>query len=623
MQIHELNNYSGSLGANSFFAVDDGTDTGKISAEQLLAETNSDISQLETSLNGRIDNIIAGGTAPSAAEVTDARRGANGVNYASLGAAIRTQISDEDSKIAKLTGVVDNVAYYPTFTQGGYYEGTGNFASNSSWGYTPMFEVEPNTTYYLNVPTDQYYTLYDSDQNVIPVYSGSKKFTTPSNAAFARLGVFNTRQAACVVTKDGPYESYLEDLQEIVNDQIVDKKVLTERTLIKDFILQGSELQYCNTINIDRSYKNKFVISNPDTNTSTINFNIALTYAGSRVGAASYESSVAPGESVTWDVDPELAQYGSWEGMFASSFIGFCGYLSVNEPLYVTVISEANQYIDNMRSALRTVVCDPNSTGGGVFNNIQKAIDYCKTHFDVQNESATVFLKDGTYTLNYVSARNAVINKGANRINIVGESRDGVKIVLTNTPAENNKIIEHGGPSVLKNISFYSYWDDDGSTISYVNNSYCIHNDLTFTSDEQYETAVENCYLYSESFAPVGAGLQNKQTQRYIDVESVFNSADTNPQGYNQWAPIYIHGPSNPNAADCAVVIDGCTCIAKKGTMAIVLPNVEGSLQYTDIPVSIRRTIGVTNGSTITNVSKATHDLQTDSALNNVEAWNY
>ena len=113
------------------------------------------------------------------------------------------------------------------------------------------------------------------------------------------------------------------------------------------------------------------------------------------------------------------------------------------------------------------------------------------------------------------------------------------------------------------------------------------------------------------------------QKQRYINVTAVFNSLDERTGGYNQWAPIYIHGPSQNNQSGCSVEIDGCTCIAKKGTMAIVLPNVPNMMPYTEIPVSIRRTIGVTNGSTITNVSKATHDLQTDSALNNVEAWNY
>ena len=49
----------------------------------------------ENSLGTRIDQIVApSGGAPSAAEVTDARVGADGVTYSSLGTAIRTQVNN-------------------------------------------------------------------------------------------------------------------------------------------------------------------------------------------------------------------------------------------------------------------------------------------------------------------------------------------------------------------------------------------------------------------------------------------------------------------------------------------------------------------------------------------------
>lgn len=82
MQIHELNNFTGTLGSGAYLAIDDGTDTGKISSQGLLAATEA-----------RIDNIIAG-PAPSAEEIVDARLGADGVTYPSLGDAIRDQVGD-------------------------------------------------------------------------------------------------------------------------------------------------------------------------------------------------------------------------------------------------------------------------------------------------------------------------------------------------------------------------------------------------------------------------------------------------------------------------------------------------------------------------------------------------
>lgn len=87
MQIHELNNFSGTPGASDYLATDNGTDTSKISAADLFAP-----------LNSRIDNIIAG-PAPSAEEIVDARLGADGVTYSSLGDAIRGQVTDLNTSV--------------------------------------------------------------------------------------------------------------------------------------------------------------------------------------------------------------------------------------------------------------------------------------------------------------------------------------------------------------------------------------------------------------------------------------------------------------------------------------------------------------------------------------------
>lgn len=85
MEIRELNTFSGTPGASDFFAMDNGIDTSKISAESLFAP-----------LEERIDNIIAG-PASSAQEVIDGRLGAEalgGVQYNTLGGAIRGQVTE-------------------------------------------------------------------------------------------------------------------------------------------------------------------------------------------------------------------------------------------------------------------------------------------------------------------------------------------------------------------------------------------------------------------------------------------------------------------------------------------------------------------------------------------------
>lgn len=192
MQIHELNNFNGQLGGGSFLAVDDGNDTGKITTDQLLENTETEIRNLGDSLNARIDNIIGGGEAPSAAEVSDARLGADGVTYPSLGAAIRGQVSDLTIDINEankgtfsfpvsdyVRGQIDNGndgTYYQNriklanihnsgdrylhfiSTDSGYsirftlYDGNGVYQSQT--GFIQNYVIGPDTNYRLNIRRD-------------------------------------------------------------------------------------------------------------------------------------------------------------------------------------------------------------------------------------------------------------------------------------------------------------------------------------------------------------------------------------------------------------------------------------------------------------------------------------
>lgn len=86
----------------------------------------------------------------------------------------------------------------------------------------------------------------------------------------------------------------------------------------------------------------------------------------------------------------------------------------------------------------------------------------------------------------------------------------------------------------------------------------------------------------------------------------------------------YLHGPADSGATPKGVVIDGCTFIAQNNDLAISLPDVSGSTSFTDIDVTIRRTICATNGTTaVGDGFKATHKLTKDSALNNNALLNY
>ena len=141
MQIHELNNFTGTLGSGAYLAVDDGNDTGKLSTQQLLSATEA-----------RIDNIIAG-PAPSAEEIVDARLGADGVTYPSLGDAIRDQVSDLKADLSEISENKENLYSVDLIQLGKNW--TGGDASNRAVAYVA---VKPSTTYLISIPTNAHIT---------------------------------------------------------------------------------------------------------------------------------------------------------------------------------------------------------------------------------------------------------------------------------------------------------------------------------------------------------------------------------------------------------------------------------------------------------------------------------
>ena len=206
MQIHELNNYNGNLDSSAYLAVDNGSDTGKVSTAELLADTNAAVSQLDTVLNGRIDNIVAGGEAPSTSEIVDARYGADGVTYHSLGAAIRYQFTDlKSDTVNKLEKANDRV-YIGNIVEDKWQQTNGNEYSDVRALYLSA-NVQPNTKYYatgMSVNSSfPLVVMFNESNNVIGTKETSGNYTvindygfiTPSNCVKVSVnGIYMTSE---------------------------------------------------------------------------------------------------------------------------------------------------------------------------------------------------------------------------------------------------------------------------------------------------------------------------------------------------------------------------------------------------------------------------------------------
>lgn len=254
MQIHELNNYNGNLDSSAYLAVDNGSDTGKVSTAELLADTNAAVSQLDTVLNGRIDNIVAGGEAPSASEIVDARYGADGVTYHSLGAAIRDQVTDLKSDINDIDYVYDKESEFhysdnilPPDSESGYWDpSTGEAVENASRiRCVNYIAVNPDVQLFIRVKNKAWggskitVIQFDSNNGVIRSdthISDNYVYLRP-NCAKVKMYVNNTTPALadiCFRYTAGEYVAYEET--EILTRTLKDSALPADVSKIKDSI---------------------------------------------------------------------------------------------------------------------------------------------------------------------------------------------------------------------------------------------------------------------------------------------------------------------------------------------------------------------------------------------------
>jgi hypothetical protein len=257
--------------------------------------------------------------------------------------------------------------------------------------------------------------------------------------------------------------------------------------------------------------------------------------------------------------------------------------------------------------------------GNGNFYDISHACEFAKKCYDVLNENVTIFVNKGYYLEHPTNSYPyACINKGANKISIIGVNSNDVVIDCYNTSSVQSKVLDIGGECTIKGLTIRCLNDGTYNTSNDLgHNAYCIHNDSAYSTNDKYTTLVEDCVLYSECHSQLGAGLRNKQTQKYKNVNFISNGIISN-------GACYIHASAESSASDMEVIIDNCICDSKDGTKAITLPNVNGSLPYTSIPTTICKTIGVTSGANVTdNNFKTNHLLTNISLLNNENDWNY
>ena len=268
------------------------------------------------------------------------------------------------------------------------------------------------------------------------------------------------------------------------------------------------------------------------------------------------------------------------------------------------------------------------ASGDGHFVTINQGVYYLKNLLgtDVDVIPSTLFIRDGVYDMeasktHAIGYPYATVNKGSNKISLIGESREGVVLSYVNNSAVRLKVLDIGfGECSIENMTIKSlqdatYTDTSGDGHQ---NCYCIHSDLGSDRSEKYKTLLKNLRLFSHCASPLGAGI-GKYQDLVID-DCIFES-DTKVG--NSSGACYVHALANGDGSydsTMSLEIRNCDFRSYDSTNAITLPAV-GSSTFANIKTTINN-MRVYSSGTPVNASVTSADLQPECSGNNMSALN-
>lgn len=165
-------------------------DASELAYRQQLAQ---DIANTTASLQAQLDLAISGATVDS--EVINARLGADGVTYATLGDAIRTQVSNLTNSINHSVGIYPFIAGYNIATASynvGDVVDITNLNPDAAWQYV-VAPCKPGDVIYSDVTGGsgpRAWNFLDADNKLISKSNAAVSFTSitaPNNAAYVLI----------------------------------------------------------------------------------------------------------------------------------------------------------------------------------------------------------------------------------------------------------------------------------------------------------------------------------------------------------------------------------------------------------------------------------------------------
>lgn len=530
-----------------------------------------------------------------------------------------------------------NNLFNKTLTTDGYYKNynTGNINPNEKYFFSDEFYVVPGNHYYVfnkndNLGFKLHVAFFNSEHTYV---SGTQygSFDIPETATYMVFSAPISEKDNIMVTKGSfsktDYEPYYSTLKKPDNENnftVFKDKQINQKYNTLDITSNNCSISFIGILN-SQIYQPKttlfkkgdFFIGcfNLKTDKDLNSFNLQFATPDGQFHNNIYYNLESGKEYTLYFNTSKMGDITSQDFYII--------FKSKNNLVDVTNIKISNfkfyinKYnVNNFNFNTDFNVSSDNTTP---FYDIQNCIEFVKKLFDVSSHPVTIHLSNETFTVKMSDKLPYSIDKGANKISIVGEGSNLTKIIKYCTSTNQGKIIDAGGDCVLKGFTIeYKKDSSYNSENDYGSNPYCIHLDKSPKDESKpYATKIEDVVAINEVNAPIGAGLRHNQKLIYKDV-TLINRTSNGKNG-----ALYVHGPNVSTAKNCSFEAYNVYAIAENDGYAVNMGNVNGSLPYTEIDCTFNNLGVIEDTPKDYQNFKKTHKISKKSFNNNNNNFNY
>lgn len=585
---------------------------------------------LENNVNN-ITRLPATGENPQALEAL--RTAWNSHSYDSPKKAIDSQFEFLANSLHR----TKNLFNYTLITEGYYVNwNTGNLNPNVDWFFSDDFTVSPGEHYYVynendDLGYDLHVAFYNKDHEYI---SGTQygSFNIPENCVYMKISSKINQKKSIIITKGSyskveyqPYYSTKEPIDSHDFSDFSQVQINQQYNTLKIANSKTANISFISTLNSQLYQSQETAFKKGDfligyfkliTDKDIDSLNIQLMTPDNVFHNNIYYNLKSGKEYTLYFNTAKMKDIVS-----QNFYIVFKGKNQILDVTNLTISDFNFQVSDYFLNGFNfnTNSFNVSYNNDTPFYDIQNCIEFVKKLVNVDEVPVTINLLNETYEIKMADNLPYSIDKGANKISIIGAGSNLTKIIKYCTATNQGKIIDAGGDCVLKGFTIeYKKDPSYNSENDYGSNPYCIHLDKSPSNDNNdYTTKIEDVVAINEVNAPIGAGLRHNQKLVYKDVTLV-NKSENGKNG-----ALYVHAPNESRASNCSFEAYNVYAIMENNGKAVNMTNVDGMLPYTKIDCTFNALGVIEKEPNDYSGFKSSHKLTQKSFNNNNNNFNY